>query len=139
MTATDNGLQFLVLCDRLTIFLAALPDIHRQLHCQAAVRAHFRCECVPPHRHHTILDGSSLQRSRGNSAWVHSWELVLPHNQLECPLLSAQGSQEWSPPPSCSQKIELYLSTTEKKVKCLHYHSLRIVILKNVYGKMHII
>lgn len=138
MTATDNGLQFLVLCGRLTTFLAASPHTHRQLHCQAVVRAHFRCECVPPHWHHVILDGSSLQRSRGNSAWGTEL-IVLPHTQLECPLLSARGAQAWSPPPSCSQKIELYFSTTEEKIKYLHYFSLRTVILKIFCGKMHII
>ena len=80
-----------------------------------------------------------FQGAMGTVHGVQSWELVLPHNQLECPLLSVQGGQEWSPPPSCSQKIELCLSTTEEKINYLPYHSLRTVIKKKFYGKMHII
>ena len=80
-----------------------------------------------------------FQGAMGTVHGVQSWELVLPHNQLECPLLSVHGGQEWSPPPSCSQKIELCLSTTEEKITYLPYHSLRTVIKKKFYGKMHII
>ena len=74
--------------------------------------------------------GHHFKGAMGTVHGVQSWELVLPDNQLECPLLSVQGGQEWSPPPSCSQKIELYFSTTEEKIKYSHYHSLRTVIKK---------